>query len=715
MNSVNNILSLIEKNSLTYELKIEIKTMLPPRPLLNINQGETSKKTTKSFTRKFNMNLYSSESWLCGCDIRNAFFCYVCLVINSSQSDSAWILRGVTDLKHLGEKIKRHRLSERHMYNCVEFSMLGKVNIVTQLDSAYRLSIEQYNENVRKNRYILNNIINCVKFCGVFELALRGHDETSDSVNPGIFRSLVNFSAEIDSTLREHLKNSKDQTFVGLSKTIQNELLQSMYSVSLNLIYKEIRQADYIAIQADETTDCATISQMVFVVRYELKGFVYERFIGFLVPESHTAEGVSSIIFKELEKLEINETPEKLVAQSYDGASVMSGKNSGVQARIKNLYKNAHYIHCYAHQLNLIMERASSQNKQVRVFFSDLEGFTAFFSRSPKRTAVLDEVVKKRLPRSSTTRWNFKSRCVVTVFTHKNDIIACLEQIIDDSESDKPTLRQARGLKNYLQDYDFNFWLDFYNKIMPSCDILFNQLQHREIDAIKVQTYINTFKSVIQHVRNSIDHDHYREETQDDDDDGPISKRPRYNDRNVIVAKEVCDLMLTSIDDRFSCNDHVTIGSLFEPKLFTKYQLLFPDKEVQIAAKMFCINEIQLKHELKVIYNRPDFCNASGALTLLRCFYDNNLTSVFPESVKLLKIICTMPMTTAECERCFSTLKRIKTFTRNTMKQERLSALAMCSIERKLVQETENFNELVIDHFAQQKDRRIDLKFKNIN
>ncbi|KAF3859042.1 hypothetical protein F7725_021441 [Dissostichus mawsoni] len=50
-------------------------------------------------------------------------------------------------------------------------------------------------------------------------------------------------------------------------------------------------------------------------------------------------------------------------------------------------------------------------------------------------------------------------------------------------------------------------------------------------------------------------------------------------------------------------------------------------------------------------------------------FMENNLQSTFTETVRLLKILITTPMTTAESERCFSTLKRIKTFLRNTMSQ----------------------------------------------
>ena len=72
-----------------------------------------------------------------------------------------------------------------------------------------------------------------------------------------------------------------------------------------------------------------------------------------------------------------------------------------------------------------------------------------------------------------------------------------------------------------------------------------------------------------------------------------------------------------------------------------------------------------------------------------------NLQETFSETVSLLNILITTPMTTAEAERCFSTLKRIKTFLRNSMGQERLNALAMLSMERELVLNMRDFNEKV--------------------
>ena len=69
-------------------------------------------------------------------------------------------------------------------------------------------------------------------------------------------------------------------------------------------------------------------------------------------------------------------------------------------------------------------------------------------------------------------------------------------------------------------------------------------------------------------------------------------------------------------------------------------------------------------------------------------------------------------MTSAEAERCFSALKRIKTFLRATMLNERLTALAMISMENELISNMEDFNEKVIQYFATSKNRRMDFIFK---
>lgn len=66
---------------------------------------------------------------------------------------------------------------------------------------------------------------------------------------------------------------------------------------------------------------------------------------------------------------------------------------------------------------------------------------------------------------------------------------------------------------------------------------------------------------------------------------------------------------------------------------------------------------------------------------LLNRVYEDNLTKLLAETLKQVKILVTVPVATGEPERCFSTLKRMKTFTRNVMKEGRLFPIAIWSIQ----------------------------------
>jgi hypothetical protein len=146
------------------------------------------------------------------------------------------------------------------------FQCFGKTDIRSQLDNAYVRNEIKHNEQVDKNRHILRRLIMCIKFCGAFELALRGHDERESSENPGIYRGLINFAAELDSVLATHLNEAK--VFKGTSKMIQKELLDAIFAVYRTELIQEIKAASFIALEADETTDTSNHQQMVVIIRY---------------------------------------------------------------------------------------------------------------------------------------------------------------------------------------------------------------------------------------------------------------------------------------------------------------------------------------------------------------------------------------------------------------------------------------------------------------
>lgn len=707
MSVVQEVIVLKRQGNLNYEQRLRLKEKGRPQPKLNLRQS--TKDRGKDINRYFKENMYLLCDWICGCEEKNAFFCYPCLLFSE---DSLWAKNGVVDLKHLKEKIRKHSSSVVHMNSALGYASLGRIDIRLQLDSAYRKTVQDFNDNVSKNRYILSKIIDCIKFCGVFELALRGHDETESSENPGIFRGLIDFVSQLDIIFKEHLQNST--AFKGISKTIQNEILDSMAYILQNHIASEMEQSKFVAIQSDETTDSSNKTQMIFIFRYVSNGIVHERFWKLINPPGTTAQHLTDVILHELQTLKLNETPNKLIAQSYDGAAVMSGKLGGVQTKIKEHYPMANFIHCHAHQLNLILQKAVSQHRQIKVFFANLHSFSSFFGRSPKRTAVLDSFVKVRLPKAAPTRWYFNTRCIDTVYTYQQDLLRCIEKIIDDEE-DNMTINQAVGLKGYLEDEIFLYWLNFFHLLMPHADILFQQLQNRNLDVVLVKDYINAFNINIQRTRDFV------MQNQESDNSGPsTSKKARRltketEDPKRRIAIEICDIVLAEIRHRFQFCDHLIVSQLLHSDKFESFNKAFPHELLNIVKTSYpTVNTLRLKSELEVIYSREDFRNNVGAVSMLQLFINMGLTETFTETVMLLNILCTLPMVTVESERCFSTLKRVKTFLRNTMGQSRLSALAMLSIERTLLTKIDNFNEKVIDHFAAQKDRRIDLKYKQI-
>jgi hypothetical protein len=181
-----------------------------------------------------------------------------------------------------------------------------------------------------------------------------------------------------------------------------------------------------------------------------------ERFLGFFnVSDGRTANDIFSLLQQNFGHFNI-ET--KLVGQTYDGAAVMAGELNGLQKKIKSIAPQALFTHCYAHKLNLVLQDSCKQIRECRIFFSNVSGFSAFFTKSTKRTNLLDSICKKRLPSNSETRWNFKSRVVNTLFDKRTNLIEVFDHIIENLEQwDDISIRESIGFKKLLTDFDFVF------------------------------------------------------------------------------------------------------------------------------------------------------------------------------------------------------------------------------------------------------------------
>lgn len=83
--------------------------------------------------------------------------------------------------------------------------------------------------------------------------------------------------------------------------------------------------------------------------------------------------------------------------------------------------------------------------------------------------------------------------------------------------------------------------------------------------------------------------------------------------------------------------------------------------------------------------------------------YEGSEVDFYPHVKHLLKILLTLPVSTSTSERPFSTLRRFKSYLRNTMGNDRLNGLAMLNIHRSI-----NVSTQVVLNELKKKPRRLD-------
>ena len=186
-------------------------------------------------------------------------------------------------------------------------------------------------------------------------------------------------------------------------------------------------------------------------------------------------------------------------------------------------------------------------------------------------------------------------------------------------------------------------------------------------------------------------------------------------DKFRILYYEILDHILMEMEVRFQDCEKLKFVCLVDNTKFEKYKSCFPSSELESLHEYFgpVIPKTQrLKNELALLYEDVRYRNISAAEVFKLLHEDKD---IFMEAYKLFSLVLTLPSTTASVERSFSCLKRLKTYVRNTISQERLSSLANISIQKELLLQlvrTQPFFEDIIDKFAALKDRRINLIYK---
>lgn len=577
--------------SFLYEEKCNLKGKRPT-PYLSLEYKEA--KTL----RKFQISWYSKFNWLAGSVVRNKLYCYICVLF---RGENEWSIDGIPNIKNLVRKAEKHQISKKHLTNKESFHMLGKNRIEHSISESRRLTAINHNKQVDINRKILARLIDVVCFLGKQELAFRGHRENEGSFNKGNYCEILDLLAKEEQFIREHF--STNSVFKGTSHDIQNDLIHCVTEVLNSHILKELQTTNFISIQADETTDVSCQSQMSLIFRYILDNKIEERFIGFFdVSKNKTAAGLSEVILNELSKWSIGK---KVVCQTYDGASVMAGEKNGVQSIIQNIYPMAIFIHCYAHQLNLVLLHGAKSIKDVKLFIANLTMFHTFFSRSSKRSVLLKEQ-GFRLPNQCNTRWNYHSRAALTIKTHFNELKNAVSHVVDESGWDSTSVCTASGILSIMNNRKFVYLLVLFSKIFLFTDHTFCILQNKSTTDIKYcVNEIKSLSSCLNDLRNENSIYDIIKCSVELNTDLKYTNEEQANLRR--LTYEILDSLIVQINIRFKDFEKLEFIEIINEKMFASYKANFPEEKLRQLFKYYpdIFEEDRLKNELYIIYADP--------------------------------------------------------------------------------------------------------------
>jgi len=490
----------------------------------------------------------------------------------------------------------------------------------------------------------------------------------------------------------------------------------------------DIRQSKFFSIILDCTPDISHTEQLSVVIRIvslAKEPHIKEHFMGVLEAEESTGQHLASLILKRLEELKVPFMDCR--GQSYDNGANMRGKNKGVQSRLLEINPRALFVPCGAHSLNLLVADAAKGSIDATSYFGILQKLYNLFSASTQCWAILKKHVNITLKMWSDTRWESKIKSVEPVRYQAAAVRDALIEVRDHTK-DSVIKVEAQSLSEEVGSYRFAIcsvvWYDLLCKIQhvskqmqsPSMhvDVAVNLLKKTERG---IQNYRATgfvaaqmaatdiceqmnLESVLKQKRLRSTKRYFSYEAFDEPLIDALKKL------EVTFFNAVADAATSAIRERFSTLE--IVGEKFG--VLTHFQnLTFEELTEQCMNLNTTLNfkgqsdldGRELAQELK---NLPDLPSKNMSLfELLTFIHERDLSEIYPNLWTALRIGLSLPVTVAEADRSFSKLKLIKSYLRSTMSQERLTGLAMISINHKIAEQI-SYDDL-IDDFASRKAR----------
>ena len=242
-----------------------------------------------------------------------------------------------------------------------------------------------------------------------------------------------------------------------------------MKEVLTDEIVREVGEAWYTLL-VDGTKDDVGVENVSIVIRYynEETHKVLQRLLVMTTSLAADAKTLTEVVCSKLEAAGLKTT--KILSQVYDGASVMSGKHGGVQRLLQEKEKrNIPYIHCFNHQLHLVIIHCLSADEEILDFFDTCRSLYNFF----KKPSVAVNYTGTTLKRLLEQRWSGHFAALSTILSSFDDISTVLQDISAARiRTNSDTRIKAAGLLKEASHYSFMFIARHVYKVSTSVAFL---------------------------------------------------------------------------------------------------------------------------------------------------------------------------------------------------------------------------------------------------
>ncbi len=499
-----------------------------------------------------------------------------------------------------------------------------------------------------------------------------------------------------------------------------NELITLMGHDVLRKVLARVKSVNpaWFAIIADEATDVACAEQLNLSIRYVDEQYeVHEGSIGLFQLSATDAASIASAIKDMLIRTCL---PLSLCrGQAYDGAAAMQGKHSGVATRLRNEEPAALPVHCLAHSLNLCLQGAGKKIPVIRDAVEVVREIVKLINFSPKRKTLFSAKLAESDQAGGTikplcpTRWTVRTAALDSVLSQYSVVMDTMQEV-NTTTRDEYGMK-AGGVLSILESFSTLFGLRLGHLLFAAAEETSISLQAKDTTVQEAMSSVGVLKSFFQRQRNEEAYSALYDATEAIAADLEINppELPRYRRQprrlddgsaphRFTLPKEyfrqiyfeACDLLIGELDNRFD--------QAFLTPLVAMEQLIVkaangepvPDELDTLSASVYAkdLDLPWLKRHLTVL---PDIVSQALPLvkrvttirTVCTAMLSGTHRSTFDEVHKLLRLYLTVPITSATSERAFSTLKRLLTYLRSSMTEQRLNNCALLHIHKEILDE----------------------------